>query len=125
MTSLASAVISVGVRLVPQQERRRYAEEFEADVQSQPRWGRLPYAVSLVLGMPHLRWEILTRRAGQPVPFCFVGMHRNLTVRPNPDDASIIAKQCTRCGRIHDPNQYGRRGRANDLRSWYSANSGS
>lgn len=123
MTSLANALVSAGVLLLPQQERRRYAEELESDLRSQPRWGRLPYAVSLVLGMPHLRWEVLRRRAGQPVPFCFVGLHRNLTVHPNPDDGSIIARQCILCHRIHDPRQY--LGRANpEGLGWIAAGQG-
>lgn len=106
MTRLASAILSLGIRFLPREDRSRYAEEFDADLRSQLDWGRLAYAVSIVLGMPRLRWELLGKHAGQPVPFCFVGMHRNLTVHPNPEDAVIIAHECVLCHRVHDPRQY-------------------
>lgn len=65
--------------------------------------------MSTVIGMPRLRWEVLHRHAGQAAPFCFVGMHRNLTVHPNPEDGQIIARECILCHRIRDPRQYARR----------------
>ena len=123
MTGPARAIIAVGVMLIPQQERRRYAEEFDSNVLAQSAWGRLPYAVSLVLGMLRLRWVVLHRLAGQPVPFCFMGLHRNLTVHPNPDDPLIIAQECILCHRIHDPRQY--LGRANPKGlAWIAAGQG-
>lgn len=106
MTRLESAMVSVAVSLLPQQERRRYAEELDSDMRSQPRWGRLWYAVSIVLATPRLRWEILTRLAGQPVPYCFVGLHRDRTLHPNSDEPWIIAHECVLCHRVHDPRQY-------------------
>ncbi|WP_353953542.1 hypothetical protein V6K52_09070 [Knoellia sp. S7-12] len=57
MTGLASAILSLALWLLPQQERRRYADEFDPDLRSLPGGGRLAYAVSTVLGMPRLRWD--------------------------------------------------------------------
>lgn len=123
MTFLASAILSMGVRLLPPQDRARYSEELDAELRSQPGWGRLPYAVSIALGMPRLRWELLSKVAGQPVPFCFVGMHRNLTVHPNPEDAEVIAHECVLCHRVHDPRQYVGRKDARGL-AWFAAGQG-
>ncbi len=109
MTHLASTILTLGLRLLPRPERSRYAEEFDSDLRSQPGWRRLAYAVSTVLGMPRLRWELLCRRAGQRVPYCFVGMHRDVSVHPNPEDAQIIARECTLCHRTRDPSQYATR----------------
>lgn len=121
MTRLASAMVSVAVSLLPQQERRRYSEELDSDMRSQPRWGRLWYAVSIVLAMPRLRWEILTRLAGQPVPYCFVGLHRDRTMHPNPEAGWIIAHECILCHRVHDPRQYSGPRNPKNL-SWIAAN---
>lgn len=123
MSRLASGILELGTRLLPQQDRRRYAEELDSDLQSQPAWGRLAYAVSTVLGMPRLRWELLARAAGQPVPFCFVGMHRNLIVHPNPEDGEVIAHECLLCHRVHDPRQYVGRKDARGL-AWFAAGQG-
>lgn len=121
MTRLASAVVSGAVLLLPQQERRRYAEELDSDLRSQPSAGRLWYAVSVVLAMPRLRWELLRRLAGQPVPFCFVGMHRDRTVHPNQEEGWIIAHECVLCHRVRDPRPYAGRREARGL-GWISAN---
>ena len=106
MTRLANLLMSFAVALLPQQERRRYAEEFEAELRSQHGWGRIAYAVSTRAGGPHLRWELLCRLAGQRVPFCFLGMHRDLTVHPNAEEQLIVARECILCHRTRDPSQY-------------------
>lgn len=62
-----------------------------------------------MVGVPRLRWELLRRLAGQRVPFCFLGMHRNLTVHPNAEEQLIVARECILCHRTRDPNQYARR----------------
>lgn len=59
MTHVSSTIVSLAVLLLPKQERRRYAEELNSDLQSQRRRGRLWYAVSIALAMPRLRWELL------------------------------------------------------------------
>ncbi|KGN36098.1 hypothetical protein [Knoellia subterranea] len=124
MTRLASAIVALGVRVLPRQDRRRYGEELDADLRSQPGWRRLGYAVSFLLATPRLRWELLARHAGQPVPNCFVGMHRDRDTHPNREASWVIVRECVRCRRLTDPPQYEPRRRVNDIRAWYSANGG-
>ncbi|PRY63854.1 hypothetical protein BCF74_101261 [Knoellia remsis] len=123
MTRLAAAIIAMATRLLPQQERRRYAEELDTDMRSLPRSRRVTYAVSVLLAAPRLRWHLLTRLAEGPAPACFFGLHDDRTTHPNPESHIVISRECRRCHRITDPRQYEPRRRVNDLRAWYSAGS--
>lgn len=67
--------------------------------------------------------ELLCRLAGQPVPFCFVWMHRDRTLHPNPDVPWIVARECILCHRIHDPKQYAPRSHPERL-AWIAAGQG-
>lgn len=115
MSRLTGPIVEVAVRILRQQERRRYAEEFYADLREQSRWAGFGYAVSLLLAAPRLRWTVLRRLAGQRVPYCFVGMHRDLTRRTNREDHTIVARECVLCHRLKDPRQYRGRSRHSEL----------
>lgn len=120
MNRPTSTIVELAVRVLPQQERRRYAEEFHADLRSQSGPVRLRTAVSLLLAAPRLRWVLLHVIAGQRVPFCFVGMHRDVTRRTNREDHTIVARECLLCHRVRDPRQYRGRSR-NTAMEWAPA----
>ncbi|MEO6020017.1 MAG: hypothetical protein ABIP45_07185 [Knoellia sp.] len=109
MNRLADSLLALAIHILPQQVRRRYVAEFEADLASLPRLRRAGYAVSTVLGAPRLRWEVLRPLAGSGTPLCYIGRHHERTIHTQSIDPTVLAKQCTRCGRIRDPRQFTQR----------------
>lgn len=105
MTRLADTPPSLAIRLLPQQVRRRYAAEFDADLLALPSGRQLPYAVSTLLGSPRLRWEVLSSLSGGAAPMCFLGRHNDHRVHTQSTDPSVYALECQRCHRIRDPRQ--------------------
>jgi hypothetical protein len=107
MTGLAQLLLSVVVRLLPHAARRRYQEELDAELlQVAPR-SRVLFAASMLASVPMLRWEVLAGfSGGRPSLRCYLGMHDRWVFHPNPDDHTIIAFWCRRCGHVRDPRQY-------------------
>lgn len=107
MTRLAQLLLSVVVGLLPHAARRRYREELEAELLAVAPRGRAAFALSMLAAAPRLRWEILaTLCAGRPSLRCYLGRHDKSVIHPNPDDHTIIALRCRRCGHVRDPRQY-------------------
>lgn len=107
MTRLARMVLSVVTSLLPRAARRRYQEELDAEMLDVPPASRVPFAVSLLGSVPRLRWEVLSGLSGgRPSVRCYLGWHGKRVVHPNPEDHTIIALQCRRCGHVRDPRQY-------------------
>ena len=107
MTGLARMLLNVTARLLPRAARRRYQEELDAELlQVAPR-GRVSFACSMLASVPKLRWEVLAGLSGgRPSLRCYLGRHGKRVVHPNPEDHSIIALVCRRCGQVRDPRQY-------------------
>ena len=107
MTGLARMLLSVVVRLLPRAARRRYQEELDADLLHVAAGGRMLYALSVLASVPKLRWEVLAGLSGgRPSLRCYLGRHGKRVLHPNPEDHSIIALECRRCGQMRDPRQY-------------------
>lgn len=105
MDRFANSTISLAVRLLPQQARRRYGAEFEADLRSLPARKHIPYAVSTLAGSPRLRWEVLHSLTGGGAAQCFCGRHDDRRIHTESTDPKVFALECRRCGRVRDPNQ--------------------
>lgn len=107
MTRLARVLLIVVARLLPRAARRRYQEELDAELLHVAPKGRVLFAFSLLASVPRLRWEVLAGLSGgRPSLRCYLGMHDKRVVHPNPDDHTIIALECRRCGHVRDPRQY-------------------
>jgi hypothetical protein len=107
MTGLARMLLSVVARLLPRAARRRHDEELDAELLHVPPGGRVLFALSMLASVPKLRWEVLAGLSrGRPSLPCYLGRHGKRVVHPNPEDHSIIALECRRCGRVRDPRQY-------------------
>ena len=107
MTGLARMLLSVVVRLLPRAGRRRYQEELDADLLHVAAGGRMLFALSVLASVPKLRWEVLAGLSGgRPSLRCYLGRHGKRVLHPNPEDHSIIALECRRCGQVRDPRQY-------------------
>ena len=107
MTGLARMLLRVVVRLLPRAARRRYQEELDADLLHVAAGGRMLFALSVLASVPKLRWEVLAGRSGgRPSLRCYLGRHGKRVLHPNPEDHSIIALKCRRCGQVRDPRQY-------------------
>lgn len=107
MTSLAQVLLSVVVGLLPHAARRRYQEELDAELLQVAPEHRVAFALSMLTSAPQLRWEILASLCGgRPSLRCYLGRHNKSVFHPNPDDHTIIALRCRRCGHLRDPRQY-------------------
>ena len=107
MTRLARMLLGVTTRLLPRAARRRYQEELDADLLQVEPGGRVIFALSMLASVPRLRWEVLAGlTGGRPSLRCYLGRHGKRVVHPNPEDHSIIALECRRCGQVRDPRQY-------------------
>ena len=107
MTRLARMLLSVVTRLLPRAARRRYQEELDAELLQVAPGGRVMFALSMLASVPRLRWEVLAGlTGGRPSLRCYLGRHGKKVVHPNPEDHTIIALVCTRCGQMRDPRQY-------------------
>lgn len=104
--SVPEAIVALAARLMPRSEEFRYRCEFEADLAALPARARLAHAISVLLGAPALRWSLLGGAGRRPSLRCLIGVHAERTVHPNPENQTIIAKRCARCGRQRDPRQY-------------------
>lgn len=103
---LADTLISLTERLLPPQFRLRYQAEFNADLAHLPESDRLRYALSALRGAPMLRWRLIEAPALSGHLACFLSRHQEYVLHPNPDDRTIIALECDRCGNVRDPIQY-------------------
>lgn len=99
-------LVTLASSLLPPADRFRYRCEFEADLAALPAPRRLAHVLSLLLGAPALRWALLRDGAGRTSVRCFVGLHSERIVHPNPENQTVVAKRCVRCGRQRDPRQY-------------------
>lgn len=100
-------LLSVVARLLPGAARRRYRRKFDAELLGVAPVGRVLFALSVLASVPRLRWEALAGlTGGRPSLRCYLGRHGKRVVHPNPDDHSIIALECPRCGHVRDPRQY-------------------
>ena len=107
MTGLAGMLLDVVARLLPGAARRRYQEELDAELLHVAPGGGVLFAMSVLASVPRLRWEVLAGlTGGRPSLRCYLGRHGKHVVHPNPDDHSIIALVCRRCGQVRDPRQY-------------------
>ncbi|MEO5747285.1 MAG: hypothetical protein ABIQ61_04945 [Ornithinibacter sp.] len=107
MTLIARWLLAVAVHLLPRQSRRRYEDEFDAELLSLPRPARPGYSVSVLGAAPRLRWSLLATLSGGHASLrCWLGWHHDRIVHPNPDEHLIIALECVSCGRVRDPRQY-------------------
>jgi hypothetical protein len=107
MTSPASMLLSVVAHLLPRAARARYQEELDAEPLRVAPAGRMRFVASLLASAPRLRWEVLAGLSGgRPSMRCYLGRHGRRVLHPNPDDHTIIALACPRCGRVRDPRQY-------------------
>lgn len=109
MTRLADHLLALAIRLLPQQVRRRYVAEFEADLRTLPAGNRIPYAISTLVGAPHLRWEVMHSLAGTGAARCFLGHHHDRRVHTESADPTVYALGCLTCGRVRDPKQRDKR----------------
>jgi hypothetical protein len=107
MTGLARMLLSMVARLLPRAARRRYQEELGAELLHVAPTGRVLFALSVLASLPKLRWEVLAGlTGGRPSLRCYLGRHGRRVVHPNPEDHTIIALVCRRCGQVRDPRQY-------------------
>ena len=107
MTGLARMLLSVVARLLPRAARRRYQEELDAELLHVAPVGRVLFALSLLVSVPKLRWEVLAGLTGGRTSLrCYLGWHGKQVVHPNPEDHTIISLECRRCGHVRDPRQY-------------------
>jgi hypothetical protein len=107
MTGLARMLLSVMAKLLPRAARRRYQEELDAELLHVAPAGRLLFAMSMLASVPKLRWEVLAGLSeGRPSLRCYLGRHGKRVLHPNPEDHTIIALECRRCGHVRDPRQY-------------------
>lgn len=107
MTRLAKVFLAIAVRLLPVQCRWRYTDEFDAELMSTARGRRPGYAVSILIGAPRLRWELLATLCGGRASLrCWLGRHHDHRIHPNVEEPKVVALECLRCGRIRDPRQY-------------------
>ena len=107
MTGLARMLLSVVTRLLPRAAKRRYQEELDAELLHVAPARRVLFAMSMLASVPKLRWEVLAGLSGgRPSLRCYLGRHGKRVVHPNPEDHSIIALECRRCGQVRDPRQY-------------------
>jgi len=121
MTRLARMLLDVVARLLPRAARRRYQEELDGELLQVAPGGRVMFALSMLASVPKLRWEVLAGlTGGRPSLRCYLGRHGKKVVHPNPDDHTIIALVCRRCGQVRDPRQYLHSGDANGV-AWGGA----
>jgi hypothetical protein len=116
MTGLTRMMLSVVTRLLPRAAGRRYQEELDAELLCVAPRGRVLFALSVLASVPKLRWEVLAGLSGgRPSLRCYLGRHGKRVVHPNPEDLSIIALECRRCGHVRDPRQHLRASDANGV----------
>lgn len=107
MQKLARFLLGVAVTFLPHGVRRRYREEFDAEILRLGSRRGVMFAMSGLTSAPRLRWEVLAGlTGGRPSLLCYVGRHDTRVVHPNPDDRRIIGLECRRCGDVRDPRQY-------------------
>jgi ribosomal protein L37E len=99
---LLCAVAACGL---PRYARGRFAQEWRADLATDPEHA-VRYAASLLLHIVRLRAAVTARgavRDRQAVPVaCRLRLHRYVTVHDNPENLRFTSHQCRRCGHIKD-----------------------
>jgi len=121
MTTLARAILAMAVALLPGSFRRRYESETDAELFALPTSRRLRYAASFAVGSPRLRWALLAALSPKGVAGrCYLGVHVERTIHPNPEEHWIVSRQCHRCGSTRDPRQYVTRSRPEGM-GWIAA----
>lgn len=93
---------TAAARLLPGQVRERYLDEWRADLAWAPRHEVLPYAVGVLARVLALRAALREDDAPTAPLLCRLHVHRDVEVHDNPEDPSVVSRECRCCGRVRD-----------------------
>jgi hypothetical protein len=103
--AVAQALCAVAARGLPRRVRARFAEEWRADLVTEPDRA-LRYAASLLVHLLRLRAAVTADAAvaepGRRPLACRLHLHRYVTVHDNPENRRFTSHHCRRCGHVKD-----------------------
>lgn len=100
-SATARILCAVAAWALPRGTRRRYLDEWRADLDFAPDQA-LAYAASVLGQVIALR---LALTGGQPTHrpvLCRMRLHHDVSIHDNPEDRRLVSRVCTRCGRVRD-----------------------
>lgn len=98
---LAVLLCDVAARALPEGARKRYVEEWRADLSADPAYS-LRYPVSILAHVVVLRLSLSAMVEPGPPLRCRLHLHHYVTIHDNAENRQATSHRCTRCGRIAD-----------------------
>lgn len=97
----AHILCTIAARVLPRGMRRRYLDEWRADLDFAPDQA-LAYAASVLGQVMALRLALTGGKPTHRPVLCWMRLHHDVYIHDNPEDRRLVSRVCTRCGRTRD-----------------------